>query len=128
MVPILMTATVTSLALLPLALGSRQPGREIEGPMAVVILGGLISSPLLNLLPLPAIIHRFGRFAAANRQGMRAWILLGEGKTALPDPAAAFRPLTERDGGGHPAAVAGTRAELARVRTALGRKDLPAGR
>ena len=62
LVPILMTATVTSLALLPLALGSRQPGREIEGPMAVVILGGLISSTVLNLLLLPTLIHRFGRF------------------------------------------------------------------
>ncbi len=66
LVPILMTATVTSLALLPLALGSRQPGREIEGPMAVVILGGLISSTLLNLLLLPTLIHRFGRFAATE--------------------------------------------------------------
>ena len=63
LVPILMTATVTALALLPLALGARQPGREIEGPMAIVILGGLISSTLLNLLLLPTLIHRFGRFA-----------------------------------------------------------------
>jgi Cu/Ag efflux pump CusA len=64
LVPILMTATVTALALLPLALGSRQPGREIEGPMAVVILGGLASSTLLNLLLLPTLLQKFGRFPA----------------------------------------------------------------
>jgi len=69
LVPILMTAMVTSLALLPLALGARQPGREIEGPMAIVILGGLISSTLLNLLLLPTLIHRFGRFAAPGEHG-----------------------------------------------------------
>jgi hypothetical protein len=63
--------------------------------------------------------------AAADRQGMRAWILLGEGRIFLPDLAAAFRPLMARDGGDHPAAVAGTRAELTRFRAALGRKDLP---
>jgi CzcA family heavy metal efflux pump len=60
--PILMTATVTFLALLPLALGSRMPGREIEGPMAIVILGGLTSSTILNLLLLPLLLQRFGRF------------------------------------------------------------------
>ena len=65
LVPILMTATVTSLALLPLALGAHQPGREIEGPMAIVILGGLISSTILNLLLLPTLIQRYGRFSPA---------------------------------------------------------------
>lgn len=61
--PILMTALVTGLGLLPLALGSGDPGREIEGPMAIVILGGLITSTLLNLLVLPTLSLRFGRFA-----------------------------------------------------------------
>jgi CzcA family heavy metal efflux pump len=60
--PILMTALVTGLGLLPLALGSGDPGREIEGPMAIVILGGLITSTLLNLLVLPTLSLRFGRF------------------------------------------------------------------
>ena len=41
--PILMTAAVTALGLLPLAIGMNQPGQEIEGPMAVTVLGGLIS-------------------------------------------------------------------------------------
>lgn len=60
--PILMTALVTGLGLLPLALGSGDPGREIEGPMAVVILGGLVTSTALNLLVLPTLALRYGRF------------------------------------------------------------------
>jgi Cu/Ag efflux pump CusA len=62
LMPILMTATVTALGLLPLALGSGEAGREIEGPMAIVILGGLVTSTLLNLLLLPTFALRFGRF------------------------------------------------------------------
>jgi len=61
-VPILMTASVTALGLLPLALGSGQAGREIEGPMAIVILGGLVTSTALNLLVLPTLALRWGRF------------------------------------------------------------------
>jgi CzcA family heavy metal efflux pump len=60
--PILMTALVTALGLLPLALGSGDPGREIEGPMAIVILGGLITSTVLSLFVLPTLALRFGRF------------------------------------------------------------------
>jgi CzcA family heavy metal efflux pump len=60
--PILMTALVTALGLLPLALGSGDPGREIEGPMAIVILGGLVTSTLLSLFVLPALAWRYGRF------------------------------------------------------------------
>jgi Cu/Ag efflux pump CusA len=60
--PILMTATVTGLGLLPLAIGSGDPGREIEGPMAIVILGGLVTSTALNLLVLPTLALRYGRF------------------------------------------------------------------
>lgn len=61
--PVLMTALVTALGLLPLALGSGKAGREIEGPMAIVILGGLVTSTLLNLLVLPAIALRFAKFS-----------------------------------------------------------------
>ena len=61
-VPILMTALVTGLGLVPLALGSGEPGREIEGPMAIVILGGLATSTALNLLVLPTLALHFGRF------------------------------------------------------------------
>lgn len=60
--PILMTALVTALGLLPLALGSGEAGREIEGPMAMVILGGLFTSTALNLLVLPNLALRYGRF------------------------------------------------------------------
>ncbi len=62
LMPILMTAIVTALGLLPLALGSGEAGREIEGPMAIVILGGLVTSTLLNLLVLPTLALRYGRF------------------------------------------------------------------
>jgi CzcA family heavy metal efflux pump len=62
LVPILMTALVTAFGLLPLALGSGEAGREIEGPMAIVILGGLLTSTVLNLLVLPTLALRFGQF------------------------------------------------------------------
>jgi CzcA family heavy metal efflux pump len=66
--PILMTALVTGLGLLPLALGSGDPGREVEGPMAIVILGGLITSTVLNLLVLPALALRYGRFEMLDQE------------------------------------------------------------
>jgi len=59
---ILMTALVTALGLLPLAVGSGEPGREIEGPMATIIVGGLVTSTILNLLILPTIMLHFGKF------------------------------------------------------------------
>jgi Cu/Ag efflux pump CusA len=59
--PILMTALVTALGLLPLALQTGQPGREIQGPMAIVILGGLVTSTVMSLFLLPSLIWRFGR-------------------------------------------------------------------
>jgi Cu/Ag efflux pump CusA len=63
--PILMTSIVTALGLLPLAIGMNAPGREIEGPMALVILGGLVTSMALNLLVLPTLALRYGRFGGA---------------------------------------------------------------
>ncbi|MDB6057946.1 MAG: heavy metal efflux pump, cobalt-zinc-cadmium [Verrucomicrobiales bacterium] len=62
LVPILMTALVTALGLLPLAIGTGEAGREIEGPMSIVILGGLLTSTVLNLLVLPTLALRWGRF------------------------------------------------------------------
>jgi CzcA family heavy metal efflux pump len=61
LVPILMTAAVTALGLAPLAFALHRPGLEIEGPMAVTVLGGLLSSTLLNLLVLPALAMRYVR-------------------------------------------------------------------
>ena len=60
--PILMTAAITGLGLLPLALGSGAAGREIEGPLAIVILGGLLTSTALSLFVLPTLALRYGRF------------------------------------------------------------------
>ena len=62
LLPVLMTALVTALGLLPLALGKGEAGSEIEGPMAAVILGGLVSSTLLNLILLPSIAWKWGGF------------------------------------------------------------------
>ena len=59
--PILMTALATALALVPLALAGDLPGHEIEYPMAVVILGGLVTATLLNLFIVPLMYLRFGR-------------------------------------------------------------------
>jgi Cu/Ag efflux pump CusA len=64
--PILMTALVTGLALLPVVVGGSRAGHEIEHPMAVVILGGLVTSTLLNLFLLPALYERFARPRAAR--------------------------------------------------------------
>jgi Cu/Ag efflux pump CusA len=61
--PILMTALATGLALVPLVVAGELPGAEIEHPMAIVILGGLVTSTLLNLFILPSLYLRFGKGA-----------------------------------------------------------------
>ncbi len=61
LVPILMTALCAGLALLPLVVAGNAPGHEIEHPMAIVILGGLVSSTALNLFLMPALYARFGK-------------------------------------------------------------------
>lgn len=66
--PILMTALATGLALLPLVASGLKPGHEVEYPLAVVILGGLITSTLLNLFLLPPLYLRFGRRAPVERE------------------------------------------------------------
>lgn len=66
LLPILMTATTAALALLPLVLKGSVPGNEIERPMAIVILGGLATSTLLNLFLLPALYAKFGRVRARH--------------------------------------------------------------
>ena len=64
--PILMTALATGLALVPIVLGGTRAGYEIEHPLAVVILGGLITSTLLNLFIVPALYLKYGRSALVS--------------------------------------------------------------
>ncbi|HSV66533.1 MAG TPA: efflux RND transporter permease subunit [Mycobacteriales bacterium] len=71
--PILMTSLATALALVPLVIAGTIPGNEIEHPMAVVILGGLVTSTLLNLFVVPSL---YLRYAGRRRQ-----------RTAAPAPA-----------------------------------------
>lgn len=59
--PVLMTALTAALALLPLVIAGDRPGNEIQAPMGIVILGGLLTSTALNMLVLPALYSRFGR-------------------------------------------------------------------
>jgi CzcA family heavy metal efflux pump len=67
--PILMTALAAGLGLLPLALSGGEPGSEIQTPMAIVILCGLASSTVLNMLVVPALYLRFGSFGKAQPRG-----------------------------------------------------------
>lgn len=74
LVPVLMTALVAALALIPLTMDASAPGKEILYPVATVILGGLISSTLLDVIVTPVVFKRFGEKAlrkymeAKNRQ------------------------------------------------------------
>jgi Cu/Ag efflux pump CusA len=67
-VPVMMTVLTTGLVLVPLIAAGSIPGHEIEHPMAVVILGGLIASTLLNLFVVPSLYLRFGK----SRKGLAA--------------------------------------------------------
>lgn len=60
-VPILMTALAAGLALVPIALSAGEPGSEIQAPMAIVIMFGLLSSTALNMVVVPVLYERFGR-------------------------------------------------------------------
>ncbi len=66
--PILMTALVTGIGLIPLAIGAGAPGKEIQEPMAVVILGGIVSSTTLNMIVMPALYLKYGRTAARRAE------------------------------------------------------------
>ena len=68
--PILMTTGATALAIIPLVIYGDLPGHEIEFPMAVVILGGLVTSTLLNLFIVPALYLRFGRGVVKAEEGV----------------------------------------------------------
>ncbi|MNX63214.1 Cobalt-zinc-cadmium resistance protein CzcA [compost metagenome] len=81
LVPVLMTASTAMLALIPIALSAGEPGKEILQPVAVVILGGLFSSTLLNFIVVPPVFYLFGRKAAER-------VLAHEAKEPFHDQAA----------------------------------------
>jgi Cu/Ag efflux pump CusA len=68
--PILMTALVTGVGLIPLALGVGEPGKEIQQPMAVVILGGIVTSTFLNMIVIPALYLKYGREPLTEQEGI----------------------------------------------------------
>ncbi len=70
--PIFMTALTAGLALLPLALAAGEPGNEIQSPLAVVVLGGLLSSLLLNMVVVPVLYLQYGAVQAAGAGGTAA--------------------------------------------------------
>ncbi len=96
LVPVTMTAAVAGLALIPLVLSAGEPGKEILYPVAVVILGGLISSTFLDMAVTPAVFFKFGRKAAEK------YIARGQGDSldavpALPGGAKDFLQHHKQD-------------------------------
>jgi Cu/Ag efflux pump CusA len=78
--PVLMTASVAVIGLLPLALGAGQTGKEILHPLAIVVIGGLIDSTLMDQLVTPAVFYLFGRLFGPE-------IYLGRSSAALTNDA-----------------------------------------
>lgn len=85
--PVLMTAVTAGLGLIPLVVSKGEPGKEILYPVAVVILGGLITSTLLDFFVTPAVFYRFGR-SAAERLAREHVEKHGEGSPSHPAPIA----------------------------------------
>jgi CzcA family heavy metal efflux pump len=92
--PILMTSIVTGLGVLPLAVGMDEPGREVEGPMAIIILGGLVSSMVLNLIILPTLALHFGRFERSEQEFSSGSRLRPKAPITQPTPLVAIENPT----------------------------------
>lgn len=101
LVPVMMTALTAGLSLLPLAIAADAPGKEILHPLAVVVLGGIITSTLLDQLITPAVFYKFGRPSAeriiaereGNRTGNSEW---GEPDKPQDDDVPPFTPDTSK--------------------------------
>jgi Cu(I)/Ag(I) efflux system membrane protein CusA/SilA len=83
--PILMTALTAGLALIPLAIGGGEPGNELQTPMAIVILGGLLSATALNMVVLPSLYWLFGERVLDTRE--RETLVTTPPKWAVPETA-----------------------------------------
>jgi hypothetical protein len=84
-----MTASATALAILPLVASGDKPGQEIEHPMAVVILGGLVTSTLVNLFVVPSLYLRWGGLRGGDDGDERPVALIEPYE--LPEPEDAVR-------------------------------------
>ena len=94
LVPVTMTALVAGLALIPLVLAAGEPGKEILYPVAVVILGGLLSSTVLDMAVTPAVFYRFGRRAAERYLARES----GDPLDAIPAAAGTAAASTQSPG------------------------------
>ncbi len=85
LVPVMMTALTAGLSLLPLAIAADAPGKEILHPLAVVVLGGIITSTLLDQLVTPAVFYKFGRPSAERIIAEREGKLTGKSEWGEPE-------------------------------------------
>ena len=92
--PILMTALTAGLALIPLALGGGEPGNELQTPMAIVILGGRLTSTALNMLVLPALYWLYGERAVVPAGAESAGVILTDHPAASTPGGAVPVPAT----------------------------------